>query len=509
LVKKPGPIMTQQTEFGASATVLLIDDSRVMRKAISRILKDDFTLLEAEDGEQGWEILNANNQVQLVISDIEMPRMDGYELLQRIRSASGDLREIPVIVITGADDEATRRTALERGATDFVTKPVDATQLLPRAQAQVRSRLTARTLVETRKTLKEESTLDPLTRLCSRRFFLQRGTQDVAYARRRSQDLALFRLNIDKFKQIYREFGDEGSDKILVWLADLLQKEARTEDTVARVGGAEFALLAPSTGPDAAQTLATRLLKAVKSAKYTGGDPTDPLRMTASIGISNLSEDNSLEIERLLELAETRAKQARLGGGDTIVATGAELTALREPISAPEANARTGSGPGTPATEDLVLDDAPADTSAEPAFETQSDEPAPGQTSDANLTLSDDLVLEVEGTAEAAAEPDLDFTLDESLSMDSEDTLSLNEPVPDEEPVPTEAAAVSRGNGLDLERAVALLANGETGAVEPHLAHLMLRVLPLLELGDEKFDFGIAFATALIRSKLQEQTRDQ
>lgn len=481
--------MTQEIESGASttgATVLLIDDSRVMRKAISRILKDDFTLLEAEDGEQGWEMLNANDQVQLVISDIEMPRLDGYELLQRIRSASTDLREIPVIVITGADDEATRRTALERGATDFVTKPVDATQLLPRAKAQVRSRMTARTLVETRKTLKEESTLDPLTRLCSRRYFLQRGTQDVAYARRRTQDLALFRVNIDKFKQIYREFGDEGSDQILVWLAALLQREARTEDTVARVGGAEFALLAPSTGPGAAQVLARRLLQAVESAKYTGGDPTDPLRITLSIGISNLSEDDSLAIEQLLELAEARVKQARLGGGNTIVATGGDLAATKVPISAPE--------PGT---------------KAEPALEIESDEPAPVQMSDSGLSLSDELVLEDEEPVEAAAEPDLDFTLDESLSMDTEDALSLDEPVPDEEASPAVAAAASRGNGLDLERAVALLANGETGAVEPHLAHLILRVLPLLELGDEKFDIGIAFATALIRSKLQEQSRDQ
>lgn len=504
--------MTQEINSGASttgATVLLIDDSRVMRKAISRILKDDFTLLEAEDGEQGWEMLNADDQVQLVISDIEMPRLDGYELLQRIRSASTDLREIPVIVITGADDEATRRTALERGATDFVTKPVDATQLLPRAQAQVRSRMTARTLVETRKTLKEESTLDPLTRICSRRYFLQRGTQDVAYARRRTQDLTLFRVNIDKFKQIYREFGDEGSDQILVWLAAILQREARTEDTVARVGGAEFALLAPSTGPNAAQTLARRLLQVVNSAKYTGGDPTDPLSITASIGISNLSEDNSLEIEQLLELAETRVKQARLGGGNTIVATGGELAATKAPVSAPEADTQTEAKPGTPVTEDLVLDDMLADTTAEPELEIEADEPAPVQTSDSGLTLPDELVLDDEGPAEATAEPDLDFTLDESLSLDTEDALSLDEPVPDEEASPTAAAAASRGNGLDLERAVALLANGETGAVEPHLAHLILRVLPLLELGDEKLDIGIAFATALIRSRLQEQTRDQ
>ena len=200
--------------IGLRPTVLVIDDSRVMRKAISKILAGEFEMVEAEDGETGWQQLTSHPEIEVVISDIEMPGLDGFELLTRLRNFE-DVRisTMPVIIITATEDEETRQAALDKGATDFITKPIDRTQLLARTRALARYTETTRDLEETAITLKSETTHDPLTGLNSRRFFLQRGEQDIAYSRRHNQDMALLRVDIDKFRRLYTEYGDEIVDR--------------------------------------------------------------------------------------------------------------------------------------------------------------------------------------------------------------------------------------------------------------------------------------------------------
>jgi two-component system cell cycle response regulator len=464
------------------ATILLIDDSRVMRKAISRVLVEEFEVIEAEDGEQGWTTMNADDSILLVISDIEMPKLDGYGLLQRIRNAESPVRSIPVIVVTGAEDEATRREALSRGATDFVIKPVDGVQLLARVRAQVESQLVARQLAATQETLRDESTLDPLTGLSSRRYFLQRGVQDVAYARRRGQDLAIFRINLDKFKRIYREYGDDGIDRILVWLAKLLEDQARTEDTVSRVGGADFAVLAPTNNPDAAHTLATRLLNAVQSANYQENGK-EPLPLTASIGLATLSENAELDIEQLFETSERRVRQARLDGGNRIVA--------EDRVVAPAA-AETDEAPELPDAEEMFPELAlePEPMLAEPDSDSE----------ETGLTLDESLV------------PNLEMSLEDAELADpaplepgtTEETLSIDERILEDALADIAAADAAAGQAMDLNSALDLLANGNTDEIEPHLATLIARIVPLLEAGDQNLNLGIASAIALIRARLQQ-----
>ena len=113
------------------ARVLVVDDSRVIRKAIGKVLGSEFELTEAEDGEAGWDTLTRDNRTEVVISDIQMPRLDGYGMICRIRAAEDPrLRDIPIIVITGAEDEITKERAYACGANDFILKPIDSAQLL-------------------------------------------------------------------------------------------------------------------------------------------------------------------------------------------------------------------------------------------------------------------------------------------------------------------------------------------------------------------------------------------
>lgn len=297
--------------------VLVADDSRVIRKAINRILSTEFDLVDAEDGETAWELLRKDSSIEVLISDIEMPKLDGYSLICRIRAEDNErVRSVPIIVITGADDEQTRERAFACGATDFIIKPIDGVQLLARTRAHAKLDQTTRKLEETATALEEQTAVDPLTQLHSRRYFIQRGVQDLAYAKRHNYDLSVIRVDIDNFRSIYKKYGDQVSDQILIWLAKILVATSRTEDTVARIGGGEFAILAPSSGRMQAAVLCERARTAVSAESFKNDSLTLP--MTISLGLSTLGRDPGDTIDELLSLAEQRMTLAKAAGGNRL-----------------------------------------------------------------------------------------------------------------------------------------------------------------------------------------------
>jgi len=311
----------EKTEMAAPATdkvrVLVADDSRVIRKAINKILSNEFELIEAEDGETAWEHLLKDDSIEVLVSDIEMPRLDGYSLICRVRAAEAErVRNVPIIVITGADDELTRERAFACGATDFIIKPIDGVQLLARTRAHAKLDQTTRRLGETATALEDQTAVDPLTQLHSRRYFIQRGVQDLAYAKRHNSDLSVIRIDIDNFRTIYKQHGDQVSDQILVWLAKILTATCRTEDTVARIGGGEFAIIAPSSGRMEAAVLCERVRTAVTAEPFKHANLS--IALTTSLGLSTLGRDPGESIEELLGLAEQRMTLAKAAGGNRL-----------------------------------------------------------------------------------------------------------------------------------------------------------------------------------------------
>jgi len=295
----------------------MVDDSKVMRKAFAKILQEEYDMLEAENGEAGWSILASDDSIQLVISDIEMPELDGFGLLARIRNDEDmRLKNIPVIFITGAEDDETKQQALDSGATDFVIKPVDKVQLLARARAQVKMDQASRDLAEANTSLQEEATLDPQTGLTSRKYFMQRCEQDISAAMRHQEPMVLMRVNLDKYKNVYAEVGDDGFEELLSWMAGILLETARTEDTVSRVSGAEFAILAPKTDAEGGLAFGNRLRDAINAKPFNYRNA--KVTVTLSIGIVNIGVDQEIETDSILKLAEERAEVARTNGGNCI-----------------------------------------------------------------------------------------------------------------------------------------------------------------------------------------------
>jgi len=307
------PVTSPQDEL---PRLLLVEDSETSKALIVRYLKDRYHVLHAGDGEAAWELLCAESKIELLVTDIQMPRMNGHELLRKIRESTA-FGSLPVIVMTSANDNSERDLAFANGANDFITKPMDRTELLARVAVHQKLAQTIRELEEHRQLLQEQATTDPLTKLKNRRAFDEIGLQYFMLAKRHSNDLSVMALDIDHFKKINDTYGHGGGDQALAAVAGVLMASTRVTDIVARVGGEEFAVLLPNTNRVGAGVLAERLRVAVKDNRFTAGNAT--LSLTVSIGVASFGAGVDESLERLMQVADRRLYLAKQAGRNRVV----------------------------------------------------------------------------------------------------------------------------------------------------------------------------------------------
>ena len=197
--------MSTEEAAAAKPIVLIVDDSRVIRIAARKILKDEFEPLEAGDGEEAWEMLNKHEDIALVLSDLSMPYLDGMGLLNRLRNAEPErLRTMPMVIVTGAEDDDEAKTrAFAAGASDFISKPFDSVQLLAHTRSHIRLQKTTQELKETTAILNDNPATDPFTGLGNQRAFLERAQQSLAQAIRHRAEMALILFQVDNFDKLF------------------------------------------------------------------------------------------------------------------------------------------------------------------------------------------------------------------------------------------------------------------------------------------------------------------
>ncbi len=306
--------------------ILIVDDSRLMRHAIKKILAEDFTLLEGVDGEDGWEKLLAEPNIQVVFTDLSMPGLNGFGLLQRIPgSDDAPLRDVPVIVLTGNEDDQTiKERALQNGATDFITKPFQSVQIRARADAHAKSQ---RKLQEVTSALEEQATLDPVTQLVNAKHFTQRGNESMSFAVRHKSELAMILLELDGYAVLTADMEESMRDQLLVQVADVLRAQTRREDTVARLEDGRFGLLLPASNPVGTRHLGKRILSEIETMKFFHGGRR--VKVSASMGVATPDIKPEMTLDVILKSATQRLEIALQGGGNCLIkddkTTAAEL----------------------------------------------------------------------------------------------------------------------------------------------------------------------------------------
>lgn len=301
--------------------VLIIDDSRMVRASLARHVKDAYEVREAGDGEDGWQTILTEPRVKVVISDLSMPKLDGYQLLERIRSSKlTRIREVPVMMISGSEEEAERRRASDLGATDFITKGAGAAEILARIEALSQLARAKEELDATRVALAEQATTDPVTQTFTIGYMVKQGSAMYSYAKRHNIPIAVMRLGLDGFEEQRALVGDAVADQILAAVAKLIASRMRREDCVARTGPAEFGIMSPSATAAAAVVFAQRLVAEIESAKITWQGQS--LRISASIGACDSIAEAVESFADLLVIAHKRMLEAQVMGGGRVVAEG-------------------------------------------------------------------------------------------------------------------------------------------------------------------------------------------
>ena len=299
-------------EAGTKPFVLIVDDSPTIRITLTRFVQEEFIPVEASNGEEALEQIMGDERIEVVLTDLSMPGMDGYDLVSKLReSVVPRVQNLPVIVVTAADDTDAREKAFKAGANDFIAKTSDRVELLARLRAHRKLAHTIRQLEASQRELREQANTDTLTGLANRRFFEQIANKELSLMRRQKEYFAVFLLDIDHFKTVNDTYGHAAGDSVLVKVAHCLSRTIREEDMVARIGGEEFVVASPYTNRLAAIVLAERLRKAIENLEIQFDG--DQIPVTISIGIALFPQAGDT-LEDILASADERLYVAKQNG---------------------------------------------------------------------------------------------------------------------------------------------------------------------------------------------------
>lgn len=290
--------------------VLIVDDSKDVHRLLkARLRSEDLDFLSAECGAEGIQMARDNHPA-LVLLDLDMPGMDGFEVLRAFKDAA-DTVDTPVIILSGMQGADDKVTAFDLGAVDYITKPFDISEL----RVRVRSALRLHQLV---RMLGQRAQIDGLTGLWNRGYFDRRLSDEIALTQRHGHALSLVIMDADHFKSVNDNFGHPAGDAVLQGIAKMLRRELRQSDVACRYGGEEFAVIMPATRPEDAKHICERLRLACEAITW----PRHPeRRVTVSIGSVGADSGTSIPAERWLEMADQNLYAAKRGGRNRCVVT--------------------------------------------------------------------------------------------------------------------------------------------------------------------------------------------
>jgi len=297
--------------------VLVIDDSAAIREQVVRTLKDVDIFehyKEAKDGLEGFKTL-IESKADLVICDVDMPRMDGFKFLKLVESRP-ELQGVPIIMLTGMMDFNSKIRGLEQGASDYLTKPFDAGELVARVKVQMKIKGLQDELKKANEQLKRLTNIDHLTNLFNRRYLAEILDGEFFRARRKNEHLSVIIVDIDYFKTVNDTYGHQNGDVVLAAVASLAQSQLRVYDSAARYGGEEFVMVIPGTDLLGGVMVAERLRQAVLD--YTFPPPMEDMTITISAGVATFPAPHIDSVDSLFRQADEALYRAKQNGRNRV-----------------------------------------------------------------------------------------------------------------------------------------------------------------------------------------------
>jgi diguanylate cyclase (GGDEF)-like protein len=214
--------------------VLVVDDSATILASAKKMMKDEYIVENAKNGEEEWKNLNENQGIKIVFSDLQMPGMNGMQLLLKIRESNDPrISKMPVIMITGqSDSTAGKRAVFEIGATDFIGKPFDAFDLLSRARTNTgKARRSADAVTNT-----QDFFVTPSS-------FQNKGKETLARAFETKEEFTVLHIEFSNFEEVKKAVGSKSVRQIVVSIVKRINGVLREEDVATRIGENKFAIL--------------------------------------------------------------------------------------------------------------------------------------------------------------------------------------------------------------------------------------------------------------------------
>jgi diguanylate cyclase (GGDEF)-like protein len=291
--------------------ILVVDDSRVVRMSLIHHLKGQFEVREESDGEAAWQTLVLDHSIRAVISDLQMPKLNGYELLERVRTSKlKRLQQLPFILVSGEETEEERAKAKALGVSDFVTKGAGGTEVLTRLNNLL-------VLFDAREHLeagREQMVHDPVSGLFTRKFLELQAAQAMSHATRHGVDVSVMVLGFDGFDGMGERLGIHVAEEVGNRFARMLAGKMRQDDSLGHFGAGQYAVVSPGTAPAFCATFAERVREAIEVARLSVQGQT--VALTVSIGLASAPADAVTSAGALLDLAGERMHAAMRAGGN-------------------------------------------------------------------------------------------------------------------------------------------------------------------------------------------------
>ena len=295
--------------------IVIADDDRTTREILASILRASaYDVDIVADGQEAVERV-AKGNADLVLLDVMMPRLNGLEACRLIKGMTTETF-VPVLLVTGKTDPASRVEGLKIGADDYVCKPFEEGELLARVQGMLRIKRLHDDMQEARSRLERVSVHDELTGLYNYRYLHTRLSQEFKRAERSHEPLGCGVVDVDRLRTWNDRGGRAFGDLILRTMADLIKRSVREVDIIVRYGGDEFLVLLPSTHFAGSVSMAERIWKEMAARSW--GPVADKERVTVSMGIAAYPSRDVRTKEALLKAAEAALNRAKRDGMDRL-----------------------------------------------------------------------------------------------------------------------------------------------------------------------------------------------